>query len=162
MTTRKGICVGFAIVLALAVLAPATWANERDQATQLTFSQPVQIPDHVVLQPGTYWFTVAETPGNRNVVQVFDLNWQPITVTVAASTEHAWQSDSTQLTFAQRAADQPDVLLKWYYPGNKTGHEFIYSGREGRAISEDTVTVMTVYAERAPMVPAVSARGAQY
>jgi hypothetical protein len=162
MSTRKAICVGFAIVLALAVLAPATWASERDQATQLTFSQPVQIPNNVVLQPGTYWFTVADSPADRNIVEVFDVNWQPITITVAASTEHAWRSDNTQLTLAQRVADQPDVLLKWYYPGNKTGHAIIYSGREGRALSEDTVNVVTVYAEPAPMVPAVSARGAQY
>jgi hypothetical protein len=162
MSTRKAICICFAIALALVVVTPASWASERDQATQLTFSQPVQIPNHVVLQPGTYWFTVEDTPADRNIVHVFDVNWQPITSTIAASTEHSWESDNTQLTFAQRSANQPDMLLKWYYPGDKTGHAFIYSGREGRALSEDTINVVTLYAEPAPMVPAGSARGAQY
>src|ERR1700746_3304454 len=137
MTTRRAISIMFAIVLAVAVLAPATWASERDQATQLTFDQSVQIPGHVVLAPGTYWFTISDSSSNRNLVRVFNINWQPITATMAAPTEHAWRADNTQLTFAVRSADQPNVLLKWYYPGENTGHEFLYSGRESQALSEE-------------------------
>src|SRR5579864_2281646 len=126
MKARKAFSTVFEFVLALGDLVPAIRASERDQATQLTFTQPVQIPGNVVLPPGTYWFTIAESPSNRNIVRVFDINWQPITTTIAASTEHARPSDNTLLTFAERSADQPYVLLKWYYPGNTTGHEFVY------------------------------------
>jgi hypothetical protein len=162
MKTGKAISITFAIVLALGVVAPAIWASERDQATQLTFTQPVQIPGNIVLQPGTYWFTIAVSPSNRNLVQIFDINWQPITTTIAASTEHSWRSDNTQLTFAERSADQPDVLLKWYYPGETIGHEFIYSGRGGRALSEETVNVETVLAEPAPVATAYRGTNGRY
>jgi hypothetical protein len=161
MKARKALNIIFATVVALGILAPATWASERDQATQLTFSQSVQIPGNIVLQPGTYWFTVADLPSNRNIVRVFDINWQPITTAIAATTEHPWRNDNTQLTFAQRSADQPSVLLKWYYPGRTVGHEFIYSGNEGRALSEETTDVVTVFADPAPIATAYGPGGAQ-
>jgi hypothetical protein len=162
MTARKAFSIVFALVLSLGVLIPATRASERDQATQLTFTQSVQIPGNVVLAPGTYWFTVADSPSNRNIVRVFDINWQPITTTIAASTELARPADNTLLTFAERSADQPYVLLEWYYPGRTTGHEFVYSGREGRALSEETVNFVTVLADPAPMATAYNAPNGQY
>ena len=158
MKTRKALTIAFAFgfVLALGVMAPTTWGSARDQATQLTFTQSVEIPGNVVLQPGTYWFTVADSTANRNVVHVFDQNWQPITTTVATTTQHNWTSDNTELMFAMRSGNQPNVLLKWYYPGDTMGHEFVYTGAEGRALSEDTTNVVTVDAQPAPQVPAGS------
>jgi hypothetical protein len=162
MKARKAISIVFALVLALGVLVPATRASERDQATQLTFTQSVQIPGNVVLPPGTYWFTIADSQSNRNIVRVFDIYWQPITTTIAVSAEHLRPSENTLLTFAERSADQPNVLLKWYYPGNTTGHEFVYSGPEGRALSEETVGIVTVAAEPAPMATVNNVPNGQY
>jgi hypothetical protein len=162
MKTRKALAIAFGFVLALGPIAPAIWGSARDQATQLTFTQSVEIPGNVVLQPGTYWFTVADSTTDRNIVRVFDQNWQPITTTMATSTQHNWTSDNTVLMFAVRSADQPNVLLKWYYPGDTMGHEFVYSGAEGRAISEDTTNVVTVNAQPAPAVPAYSGNTGSY
>ena len=162
MKSRKAISIVFALVLALGVLLPATRASVRDQATQLTFTQSVQIPGHVVLLPGTYWFTIADSPSNRNIVKVFDINWQLITTTIAASAEIARPSDNTLLMLAERSADKPYVLLQWYYPGNTTGHEFVYPGREGLALSEDTVNIVTVLADPVPLATAYSAPNGHY
>jgi hypothetical protein len=156
MKSRKTICSAFVLVIALGFLTPVTRASERDQATQLTFTQSVQIPGNVVLQPGTYWFSVADSPSDRNIVRVFDVNWQPITTTVAASKEIAQPYDNTLVTFAERSANQPVVLLEWFYPGRTTGHEFIYSGREGRALTEETVDIVAVTAEPVALAPAYS------
>lgn len=162
MKARKAISTIFALVLALGILVPATRASERDQATQLTFTQSVQIPGNVVLPPGTYWFTIVDSQTNRNIVKVFDISWQPITTTIAVSTELARPSDNTLLTFAQRSADQPSVLLEWFYPGNTTGHEFVYGGREGLALSEETVNIVTVLAQSAPVATAYSTSNGRY
>ena len=145
MKARKIIAVVFAFALALWVAAPAARASERDQASQMTFSQAVQIPGNTVLPAGTYWFVLMDTAANRNVVQVFDVNWEPITTVIANSTEVSQPSDKTVLTFAQRSSDQPLLLLKWYYPGNSIGHEFVYSG----ALAEQTVRTVTVIGQPA-------------
>jgi hypothetical protein len=154
MKTQKTVTIFFGLALLLGFLAPVTWGSQRDQATQLTFSQPVQIPDNIVLPPGTYWFAIADSSANRNIVRVFDANWNPISTTLANSTQQLQPSENTQLTFAERSADQPEVLLKWFYPGDTLGHEFVYSGSEGRALSEQTVDVVTVIADPAPMIAA--------
>jgi len=47
MNTRKAISI-LGLLLAFAIILPAARADEYDQASQLTFSQPVQIPGHVL------------------------------------------------------------------------------------------------------------------
>ena len=150
MKIQKSIYIVFAVILALGVLAPASWASEWDQATKLTFDQPFQIPNNVVLPAGTYWFSTMDSPLERNVVQIFDNNHQLITTMLTIPTDQVVPSDETELTFAERSGNQPDALLKWFYPGNTIGHEFIYSGPEGRALSEQTVGHVTVLANASP------------
>jgi hypothetical protein len=40
------------------------------------------------------------------------------------------------VTLAERP-DGPDVLLKWFYLGNTTGHEFVYSTHEEQQLAQD-------------------------
>jgi hypothetical protein len=44
--SRKPLCISFGAVLAFAfvVLAPATWADDWDQASQFAFNRSVQLP----------------------------------------------------------------------------------------------------------------------
>ena len=51
--------------------AAAVHADEWNKKTVLTFSQPVEIPGHV-LPAGTYMFKLADTLGDRHIVQVFN------------------------------------------------------------------------------------------
>ena len=46
-------------------------ADEWDQKTIFTFSAPVEIPGQV-LGAGTYVFKLADSSGDRNIVQVFN------------------------------------------------------------------------------------------
>jgi len=61
------------LVFGLAVLGavlPRATADEWDQKTVFTFSGPVEIPGQV-LPAGTYVFKLADSPSDRNIVQVF-------------------------------------------------------------------------------------------
>ena len=61
------------LVLGLAVLGavlPRATADEWDQKTVFTFGGPVEIPGQV-LPAGTYVFKLADSPSDRNIVQVF-------------------------------------------------------------------------------------------
>ena len=148
MKTRGAISILFALALALAMIVPVARADERDQATQLTFNQPIQIPGDVVLPPGTYWFKLTDNEFDRNVVQVFDSNWSIVATTIAIRTQRPEITQHTMLKLAEGAPDQPDVLVKWFYPGEETGHEFVYSHSMERQLSEDNM--ITVMAEPAP------------
>jgi hypothetical protein len=105
MKTRGATSILFALALALAMIVPVARADDRDQATQLTFDQPVQIPGNVVLPPGTYWFKVSDNTLDRNVVRVFDSNWSIIATTIAVPTLRPEATNHTMLKLAVRTGE---------------------------------------------------------
>ncbi|MFZ1034390.1 MAG: hypothetical protein WAN72_20545, partial [Candidatus Acidiferrales bacterium] len=66
--TRKMLVssLGFALALALMTIAPSASAGQANEATQLTFNQPVQIPGDVVLPAGSYWFVMSNDIATHN------------------------------------------------------------------------------------------------
>ena len=122
---------------ALAFMVPAARADEWNQKTELSFSQPVQLPG-VVLPAGTYWFILGASSNNRNMVQVFSKNWDHIYATLFTVPAYRRQvTDNTEIEFAERPHDQPDAVCKWYYPGLTMGHEFLYPRREEQELARD-------------------------
>jgi hypothetical protein len=157
MNTRRAIRLLLASAFALAMIAPVARADERNQATQLTFDQAVQVPDNVVLPAGTYWFKLADSIGSRNIVQVFDSNWSIVATLLTTPALRPEVSDHTILTMAEGAPDQPDALVKWFYPGETTGHELVYSTRMERQLSEDNmINVMAAPAHNGTLTASAS------
>jgi len=135
MNTRKLWSVVFSIVFACVILLPHASASEDDQQTEVRFDQPVEIPG-TVLPAGSYWF-VRDTD-NHNIVRVFSLDWKTLYATEStASAERREPADRTTFTFAERESSQPEALLKWFYPGDTIGHEFLYHKQEERELTRD-------------------------
>lgn len=112
----------------------AAHADESDQSTKLTFSAPVQIPGQV-LPAGTYLIKLTN-PDNLNVVQILSSdgthlygNFETI------SAQRGEPTDDTAVTLAEQP-DGPAVLVKWFYPGRTTGHEFVYSDKQERQMAQ--------------------------
>jgi hypothetical protein len=42
------------------------------------------------------------------------------------------------ITLAEQGGGKPDALLKWFYPGLDTGHEFVYSEQQEKQLAQDT------------------------
>jgi hypothetical protein len=121
--------VALAVMLAFFSLVPLAHADEWDQATQLNFSQPVQIPGRV-LPPGTYWFVLIDHGSDLNVVQIFSSDRLKLVATVLANAaERSKPTDNTAVTLAERGSRQPEAILDWFYPGRTSGHEFVYPTR---------------------------------
>ena len=66
-----------------AFVAPAAHADDWNKKTILTFSGAVQVPG-ATLPAGSYVFKLADIPGNRHVVQVFDKDEKKIYTTILA------------------------------------------------------------------------------
>jgi hypothetical protein len=125
--------------------AVAAHADKWDQSTKMTFSEPVQLPG-VTLPAGTYWFKLVDSPSDRNIVQIFNADRTVLYATELANpTVRQKTSGNTVVTFAQQAHGEPDALLKWFYPGELTGHEFVYPPQKEqqlvRARQQDIVVV---------------------
>ena len=151
--TRKTfeILSGAILAFALVALVPSARADELNQATQLTFNQPVALPGNVVLPTGTYWFVLADPMTAPSVVQVFDVNRMHLVTTfMAIPTIRTTSTNHSQLTIAEQSRKQPIALLDWYYPGRMTGHELLYSPRTEARLSEEPQ--ITLQAKPAPQI----------
>jgi hypothetical protein len=117
-----------AILFSLAVLVatPAARADESNQATKITFSQPVQIPGRV-LPAGTYWFELPEDIGEHSLVRIYSADRSVLYATLLApNSERATGTDHTVFGLAERGSAQPQAIVTWFYPGETTGHQFLY------------------------------------
>jgi len=137
MNPRKLLAVVFSIILACMVFLPAAVAGEWNQATKMNFSEPVEIPG-MVLPAGTYWFVLADSQGDQQIVQVFSADRKTIYATEqTAAAERLHATSRVELKFAERPHQQPEALLQWYYPGRLTGQEFLYSQKTEKSLMRD-------------------------
>lgn len=124
------------VITAILFAEVAAHATEADQSTRITFNQPIQIPGQV-LQAGTYWFKLAGPNADQNLIQIFNTDETRLYGTIPTiSTERLQATDNTAVTLAEPGDRRPDVLLKWFYPGNTDGHEFVYSKNEEQQLAQ--------------------------
>src|SRR5580658_7218978 len=98
-------------VLCAAVIAtafsPSVKADEWNQKTVITFSEPVETPGvHIkgwaVLPPGTYVFKILDSKSDRHIVQIFNRDETVVYATVLAIPNYRLQpTDKTVLTFRE-------------------------------------------------------------
>ena len=135
MNKRKAF-ITLGLLLAFAIILPAARADEFDQATKINFNQPVQIPGRV-LPAGTYWFVLADAYISRNIVQIFNSDRSTLYATVFTNnTESLTTTDNTAITFAEREPMQPEAILSWFYPGQTSGHQCVYSHMEAQELAQ--------------------------
>jgi hypothetical protein len=137
MKINKGyIVIGLIIAFTL-FFELAAHADVWDQMTTITFSAPVQIPGQV-LPAGTYVFRLADPDAERGIVQIFNADRSHLYATLpTVATERPNPTGDTAVTLAEQGAGKPDALLNWFYPGNESGNEFLYSKQEEKELAQD-------------------------
>jgi hypothetical protein len=120
-----------------AVTSAQTW-NKR---TSVTLSGPVEIPgkDAQVLPAGTYVFRLLDSQSNRNIVQIFNSDESHLYATIVAIPNYRLRAtDRTVMTFAERAAGEPQAIRAWFYPGDNSGQEFVYPKKRAVELAKIT------------------------
>jgi len=138
-----GTILGGVLALAFIAFVPYARADEANEASQLTFNQPVELPGNHVLPAGTYWFGVPDPIQGGHTVQIFNADHTEILLTLETiPVQRTNITDDTQLTFG-RVSNRPLMLTSWFYPGEPFGHEFLYSPQQESQLSEGSqITVM--------------------
>ncbi len=147
--SKLSMIAGFIIAFAL-IFELAAHADEDNELTRLTFSQPVQVPGRI-LPAGTYEFVLADSQSGRDIVQIFNADGTELFATIQTiPTDRVRETNGTSVTLAQRPDGQPAALVNWFYPGMDTGHEFIYSKQVETELAQDAR--QTFVEERGTMV----------
>jgi hypothetical protein len=132
---KRYIAIGLVIAFSL-FLALAAHADEADENTIITFSQPIQIPGRV-LPAGTYQFKLASND-DLSTVQIYNADRTVVLATLPTiATERPKPTSFTVVALAEQGDGRPDVLVKWFYPGNETGREFVYSNQQEKELARD-------------------------
>jgi hypothetical protein len=132
-TTNVIVLAGLAF---LGGMAPRALADDWDERTIFTFSNPVEIPGQV-LDAGTYVFKVVDSASDRNVVQVFSEDENHLYGTFLTVPDyHQRPSGKTIINFEERAAGDPEAVKTWFYPGDNYGHDFVYPRAKAAALAK--------------------------
>jgi len=100
------IIVGLIIACGLFYVLAAQ-ADESDQATTVTFNQPVQIPGQL-LPAGTYVFRLTNYDAARNVVQIFNSDRTHVIATLdTIATDRQEPTGHPVITLAEQGAGKP-------------------------------------------------------
>ena len=125
-----------------AILSPVAQADTWNRKSEITFSEPVEIPGvHLagwgVLPAGTYVFKVLDSQSDRHIVQIFSKDELTVYATVVAIPNYRLKAtDKTVVTFKERPAGQPEALGAWFYPGKNWGEEFVYPKAKAMLIAK--------------------------
>jgi hypothetical protein len=138
------IAAAAALVL-LAVFAQHVAAQQPDtrDRTIMTISNAVELPG-LRLEAGKYVFRIADT-ASRNVIQVLSEDeMQMLGQWLFVPAERQEVTSDTVVTFRETSADTTPAVQFWFYPGEKTGKEFIYPKDQAMRIAQRTgATVLT-------------------
>ena len=138
MSFKNASAIITSLILACVVWSPLARASVYNQMTELAFTTPIEIPGQI-LPAGTYWFVLKADDSNRDIVQIFNANRSKLEATLLTIPAYRQQWTSrTELTFAERPQVKPEALLEWFFPGEQTGHEFLYSKRHEAEFARDT------------------------
>jgi hypothetical protein len=146
----------FSIALLCMMHSGTASAQAWNKRTSVTFSEPIEIPGSgaQVLPAGTYVFRLLDSQSDRHIVQIFNEDESHLYATILAIPNYRLRAtDKTVMTFAERAAGEPQAIRAWFYPGDNSGQEFVYPKK--RAVELAKITnqpVLFIPDEAAPNI----------
>jgi len=121
-------------VFACLMAAPAA-AQPLDKRTLFTFSGPITLPG-VTLPAGQYLFRLADPNSSSKVVQVLNADGtKAYGLFFTLSAERFEPAPTPEIRFMETASGTPAAVRTWWYPGERTGFEFIYPKEQARRLA---------------------------
>jgi hypothetical protein len=128
------------IACAVATVAACTvataFAQPVDKRTLFTFSGPVTLPG-VTLPAGQYLFRLADPNTSAKVVQVLSADGtKPYGMFFSMPAERFEPAAKPEVRFMETAAGMPAAIKTWWYPGERSGYEFVYPKEQARRLAQ--------------------------
>ena len=124
-----------AVTVSVCLMAAPVAAQPLDKRTLFTFSAPVALPG-VTLPAGQYLFRLADSNTSAKVVQVLNADGtKPYGLFFAIAAERLEPASSPELRFMETASGMPAAIRTWWYPGERSGYEFIFPKEQARRLA---------------------------
>ena len=133
---RKALRSACAIALLACLMEASGSAQTNDKRTVFTFSGPVTLPG-VTLPAGQYLFRLADPAGSRKVVQALSADGKtPYGMFFSLPAERFEPASTPEVQFMETASGMPAAIKAWWYAGERSGYEFLYSKDQARRLAQ--------------------------
>ena len=135
MLSTRVFALACAVTVFVCLMAAPVSAQPLDKRTLFTFSGPVTLPG-VTLGAGQYLFRLADPNSSSKVVQVLNADGTKsygLFFTIPA--ERLEPASSPEVRFMETASGTPAAIRTWWYPGERTGYEFIFPKDQARRLA---------------------------
>ena len=124
-----------AVTVFVCLMAAPVSAQPLDKRTLFTFSGPVTLPG-VTLPAGQYLFRLADPNSSSKVVQVLNADGtKPYGLFFTIPAERLEPASSPEVHFMETASGTPAAIRTWWYPGERSGYEFIFPKEQARRLA---------------------------
>jgi hypothetical protein len=124
-----------AVAVFVCLMAAPVSAQPLDKRTLFTFSGPVTLPG-VTLPAGQYLFRLADANSSSKVVQVLNADGtKPYGLFFTIAAERLEPASSPEVRFMETASGTPAAIRTWWYPGERSGYEFIFPKEQARRLA---------------------------
>lgn len=118
------------LVVLVHLMASGADAFTSDKRTYFTFNQSVALPG-VTLPAGTYMFRLADPDTGRRVIQVSDKEGtQSYALLLTVPAYRVDAAKDSEVRFLETPAGAPRAVDAWWYVGDNTGYQFMYSKKQ--------------------------------
>ncbi len=125
----------FLVGISATLLIPAMNADPVKKATDLAVFQPIEIPG-MVLTPGDYVIKIPDPATHADMVGFYNHDESQLIKLVRTIPKYRLETtDTTAITFEERAKGAPDAIKSWFFPGDNWGREFVYGKVQPIAIA---------------------------
>lgn len=136
MTKTRWIWAAFGFAVVAVLVAGIARADSYDKRTVFTFNRPISLPG-VTLPAGDYLFRIVNTETGRTVIQVLSGDGKtPYAMLHSIPEIRRDASDRPEVRFMETGKGQPSAIKTWWYPGERTGYEFIYPKHQALALAK--------------------------
>jgi hypothetical protein len=139
------------VAMLCVLVVPRATADEHDKKTQVTFSEPVEVPG-MVLPAGKYTLVLQDSLADRNIVQIWNEDQTKLIATILSINNYRLTpTGKTVITFSERPTGTPEALHAWFYPRDNYGQEFVYPmSRAHQLAPSNQVPVLALRADAIP------------
>ena len=117
--------VGVLLMAITTATAASAQTQVADKRSIYTFNNSVELPG-VTLPAGQYVFRLADPDGGRQVLQVLNSEGKVFGMFFSMPIQRAEPADTAEATLMEAPAGTPRPIRAVWYPGERTGREFIY------------------------------------
>lgn len=123
------------MALLLLAAAPKMFSDDHDKKTDVTITEPVQVPG-AVLQPGKYMFILLNSSSDRHIIEIKSEDGKKLySMSFATAASRVVRTGDVVLTFYEMPEGAPPAVRQWFWPGDYEGQEFLYSHQDALKIS---------------------------